>query len=357
MQTAYTKTILQNNMYQNPVLMKLLYYGTLAPSTHNAQMWKVKILSENEFAIILDNDRTLKFVDYDNREAFISIGAFLANIIRGAETSELDIHYAVYDEIQPDNSVVYVSFEKTADEISSESAKNFEKLLLKRKTSKEKFSNKKISKQEINEIIKGYEDSIVYFPRGSTAFNYIRENTVKAYEVQGRNADKREELSEWFRFSDKETSLKKDGLSAEMLGMGAFKKFFYYQLYNKEKIKDIKFLDEELKLIKAQADTAQGFLLITVDGNSVKENIYAGIVLENIWLNAADKDIKIQPLSPILEEEPFKNNISSDLKINREVKMILRAGYSSNNKKVKKVRRSVEDILVNTENQIIEEDK
>ena len=120
-----------------------------------------------------------------------------------------------------------------------------------------------------------------------------------------------------------------------MLGMSPLKKFFYYNFYNREKVRNIKFLNEELKLIKTQTDTADGFLLVIAKDNSVKENIRAGIILENIWLNAADADIKIQPLSQILEEEP--------------VKMILRTGYSANNKIVKKVRRNIKDILDNTE--------
>ena len=111
MQITCAETFSQNHILkQNPVLEKLLYYGTLAPSSHNAQMWKVRILSENEFLIIFDKKRSLKFIDSDNRESLISIGAFLANVIRGAKTMELELQYTVYDQIKPDNSVVYISF-------------------------------------------------------------------------------------------------------------------------------------------------------------------------------------------------------------------------------------------------------
>ena len=357
MQVTCTKNFSQNSfLKQNPVLEKLLYYGTLAPSSHNAQMWKVRILSENEFLIILDKERSLNFVDPDDRESLISIGAFLANIINGAETMGIDLRYYIFDEIKSDNSVVHVSLSETETTIIPNSAQKFENLLLKRKTSKEKFSKKQIPVQEIDEITKEYENNILYFPKGTLPYEYIRENTIKAYGVQGKNQDKRDELSEWFRFSDKETEMKKDGFSAEMLGMNPFKKFFFYKLYNRDKVKNIKFLDSELKLIETQVNSADGFLLVIAKDNSVKENIRAGIVLENIWLNAADRNVKIQPLSQILEENPFKSNISSDLNIDGEVKMILRTGYSSNNKIVKKVRRNIADILDNSEIQNTEEE-
>ena len=358
MQITCAKDFSQDEfLKQNPVLQKLLYYGTLAPSTHNAQMWKIRILSDNEFLIILDKERNLNYVDPDSRESLISIGAFLANIIKGSETLGLNLQYNIYNEAAPDNSVVYVSFSEIETEFFSEPLKKFENLLLKRKTSKEKFSNKKIPVQEINKIIAEYGDSVIYLPKDSASYEYIRENTIRAYETQGRNQDKRNELSEWFRFSDEETEAKKDGLSAEMLGMSPLKKFFYYNFYNREKVKNIKFLNEELKLIKTQVNTANGFLLVIAKDNSIKENIRAGIVLENIWLNAADADVKIQPLSQILEEEPYKNNISNDLNINGEVKMILRTGYSPNNKIVKKVRRNIKDILDNTEISSTREEK
>ena len=358
MQITYAKNNSQSDILkQNPVMEKLLCYGTLAPSTHNAQMWKIKLLSENEFLIIFDSERSLKYVDPDNRESLISIGAFLANIIKGADIMGIDLQYTVYDEIRSDNSVVYVSFTGTETELFTESIKKFEDILSRRRAAKEKFSNKKIPAQEIYEITSGYENDILYFPKSSISYEYIRENTVKAYEIQGKNTDKRNELSEWFRFSDKETEMKKDGLSAEMLGMSTLKKFFFHNFYNREKMRDIKSLSSEMKLIKTQVNSADGFLLIIAKDDSVKENIRAGIVLESIWLNAAEKNIKIQPLSQMLEEEPFRNNISNDLNINGEVKMILRTGYSSNNKKIKKVRRSVEDILDNTEIKNTEEEK
>ena len=111
MQITCAKAFSQDEfLKQNPVLEKLLYYGTLAPSSHNAQMWKVRILSDNEFLIILDKERNLNYVDPDSRESLISIGSFLANIIRGSEILGLNLQYNIYNETAPDNSVVYVSF-------------------------------------------------------------------------------------------------------------------------------------------------------------------------------------------------------------------------------------------------------
>ena len=106
------------------------------------------------------------------------------------------------------------------------------------------------------------------------------------------------------------------------------------------------FLKTEMKKITEQANSADGFLIIFGEKNSIKSNVNTGIILEEIWLNAAKENVKIQPLSQLLEEEPFKSEISDKLGVDGEVKMILRTGYSANNKKIKKNRKCVEDIII-----------
>ncbi len=331
---------------ESRTLDKLLYFGTLAPSSHNAQMWKIKIVSENEFFIIFDKEKNLNLVDPDYRESEISIGAFLKNVIDGAKVLGVDMEYMVFDEIQSDDSIIHVTFKEKGTNSSKIEIKNFEELLLKRKTSKEKFLEKEVNQEVIKKIINNNGENVKYFAKGTPEFEYIRENTIKAYKLQGLDLNKRKELSNFFRFSDKEVSEKKDGFSAEMLGMDQMKKFFYYKFFNKEKVEDLNFLKEEMKIITEQTNSADGFLIIFGEKNSMKSNVSAGIILEEIWLNAARENIKIQPLSQMLEEKPFKSEISNKLGINGEVKMVLRTGYSGNNKMIKKNRKCVEDIVI-----------
>lgn len=218
---------------ESRTLDKLLYFGTLAPSSHNAQMWKIKIVSENEFFIIFDKEKNLNLVNPDYRESEISIGAFLKNVIDGAKVLGVDMEYMVFDEIQSDDSIIHVTFKEKGTNSSKIEIKNFEELLLKRKTSKEKFLDKEVKQEVIKKIINNNGENVKYFAKGTLEFEYIRENTIKAYKLQGLDLDKRKELSNFFRFSDKEVSEKKDGFSAEMLGMDQMKKFFYYKFFNK----------------------------------------------------------------------------------------------------------------------------
>lgn len=58
-------------------LKEALYYASLAPSSHNAQMWKLYYSpSRSTLTLVLDKTRSLAQVDPENRESYISLGAY-----------------------------------------------------------------------------------------------------------------------------------------------------------------------------------------------------------------------------------------------------------------------------------------
>jgi hypothetical protein len=65
-------------------ITKIINYGSLAPSTHNAQMWRVKIIAEDKIQVLLDPHHILPQVDPQNRESLISLGAFIENMVEAA---------------------------------------------------------------------------------------------------------------------------------------------------------------------------------------------------------------------------------------------------------------------------------
>ncbi len=51
----------------------LLRYAVLAPSSHNTQPWKFRIIG-NQIDVFIDEERWLKVADDDQRELHISVG-------------------------------------------------------------------------------------------------------------------------------------------------------------------------------------------------------------------------------------------------------------------------------------------
>ncbi len=82
---------MKNKMNISAELQDIIRMGTLAPSSHNAQMWKIKIIDENEVLVLWDKNRKLESSDPQNREALISIGAFIENFVEGAKKYNYEV--------------------------------------------------------------------------------------------------------------------------------------------------------------------------------------------------------------------------------------------------------------------------
>lgn len=91
-----------------------LALASLAPSSHNTQPWKVRVMSEREVLVLLDEKRLLPAVDPERREALVSIGAFLENLVRGAESQGLAAKVEITADGPSGTGSARVSFEPAA---------------------------------------------------------------------------------------------------------------------------------------------------------------------------------------------------------------------------------------------------
>ena len=84
---------------------EIIRLASLAPSSHNAQMWKLKVINEKEFLVIWDDSRKLPASDPSNREAMISIGAFIENFVEASKRYNIDTQVEIFDKLDSENSV------------------------------------------------------------------------------------------------------------------------------------------------------------------------------------------------------------------------------------------------------------
>lgn len=66
----------------------LLKYAILAPSTHNTQPWLFRI-KENSLELLLNEKRVLGCSDPTGRQALISLGCALKNLVLAAQSFHL----------------------------------------------------------------------------------------------------------------------------------------------------------------------------------------------------------------------------------------------------------------------------
>ena len=127
------------------------------------------------------------------------------------------------------------------------------------------------------------------------------------------------------RFSDEEALEKKDGITAEMIGLRGLVKSIYYSTTNHESAKEDKFANQGNTTAKNQLNNCTAFFVIT--GNNTPEDLVkVGRTTQSIWLECTKNNIALQPMSALLEISEYSKETQVKLNSKAPVQMILRAG-------------------------------
>ena len=313
----------KNKMNISLELQDIIRMGTLAPSSHNAQMWKLKIVNENEILVLWDKNRKLEASDLQNREALISIGAFIENFVEGAKKYNYEVEVKAFDSFGEDNSVAKLILSKKIFTNTENIIKNIEE----RHSVKTFFLKDKLKNKDLFEILDINKNNIVYYDLETEKGKYLKESVYESFKKEAVDKGVQDELAKWVRVSDKEAKEKKDGMRAEMMGMNGLKKYLYYAFLTEKTFKSNLFINSGIKVAKKQSENCAGYLVVTSKSNSITDLIDTGRTLEKILLKANELKIAVHPMSSILHMEPWKNEINEKLGLSESVEMVLRVGY------------------------------
>lgn len=314
----------------DPVWKEIIYYGSLAPNSHNAQMWKIKILSDQSFILALDSAHLLPEVDPENREAFISLGAFIENVITISPKYYFQAEVEIIAETNRDEEVALVTFAKNKDEESKQITLHQEELIKTRHTMRKPYNKEELSAQDLSalkSIFSSTGSHFYYFPLSSAEGTYIADVIVTSMAKQVASDEKQREFAYYTRFSNKEAQELKDGITPEMMGLSGIKKWFVSTFFDQDTVMSDSFRQQTVDTTKKQAFNCAGFFLICSDDETVESLVNTGRLLQRFWLTATAKKIAVHPMSSVLEESPWKEMISAELGINENIQMVLRVGY------------------------------
>lgn len=324
-----------NNLEVND-MNEIIKYGSLAPSSHNAQMWLVKIIGKNKIKIFPNYDRILPFVDPDNRETWISIGAFVENCVLAAQ----DLGYK--SNVITNDSEVIIDFQQNSNIANSNQNIN---LIKRRLTIRDPYLKRKINNEIINKLSK-LSENVLYLPIEDEKSQKIIKYSLAAYSLQMKDTSKLEELAQWMTFSYKEEKERKDGLTPKTLGIRGFKHFLFNLFMSKKSVTEKTFIKSSIASAEKQLHACSGYILITSNDSKSSDLVESGRLLERVWLECANNEIAVHPMSQVLEEQEYYELLKKSLKIEDEIQMVLRIG------KVKKYpvrigkRLDIEDIII-----------
>ncbi len=302
-------------------LVEVLYYASLAPSGHNAQPWYVKVVDENTWIIGSDPLRRLPAVDPNNREALLSIGTFVENLSLAAGAKGYETNMEVLAASPSDEEVLRVSLQK-----ANPTGYPLNRLLT-RRTTRGGHRVTELRSDDVKSLSEPLEGRLFYFPRGSDHSNCIAEGTVEAFRAQTYRDEAQSELAEWIRFSNRDARQHRDGLTTESMEIGGLAGWYVRNFMDKTNVMKKSFREQGIKGTAKIAHEGGGWFVITSKGNSVADLVETGRVVERMWLTARERMIAIHPMTQMLEEKEWLDEIASEHDPGMIPQFILRVGY------------------------------
>ncbi len=324
----------QNNLL-NKDHLQILRYASLAPSGHNTQPWEVEIKEPNRWIIKSNPDRWLPAVDPENREGTLSLGPFIENMVLAAGSFGYKTELNYLAKSLKEEKVVEVVLIK--DSRIDYPLNKIET----RRTVRSNHLKKTITNSDLKFLFGNDGTNFYFFASDSPQGKFLSEGTLEANKTQAYRDAAQSELSDWIRWSNSDAEKFRNGLTPASMEMSGFASLYVRMFYNKEKVMTNNFREKGIEIVKEQVNNCGGWIVITSNGNDVKNLVETGRKFQGMALNTKDKMIAIHPMTQLLEEG-FRDNIQSELGLSDPVQFILRTSYIEEYPKPVSLRRPVE---------------
>jgi len=337
--SSYNRSNMESIDGDKSELYHLLYYASLAPSSHNSQPWRAEVYGEDSILIFADKSRKLPVVDPTSRELYISVGAFIENLSLAASYFGYETEIKVHN-LSDINDAPVASIALTkSNEKREENILNDIKL---RTTLRIPFDTISIKEADWMTLVDVDPSNIYYFSAESKKGNYIKQKELQSYTQQAKNKNAQDELASWIRFSNKDVKEKQDGLTTSGMGIKGIGGFMVRNFFNPEYSKKESFVNQGIDKTKLQVENCGGWIVITQPSENIESWINTGRLYQAMHLKCRKMNIGFHPMNQIIEEIGFENEANTLFGIGERIAFIARIGYIDKYPEPVSVRRPVE---------------
>jgi hypothetical protein len=297
----------------------MLDLAALAPSSHNVQPWLIRYHDARHWVLESDPRRRLPVVDPEGREMWRSLGAFLENLDVAARNRGLLMHIRCEGLLQEGRVLIDLR-EAAVQPVMSDS------VLRARRTVRKGLLNVPLTEAHAAEMLEGLS-GVRYIPAGSAEASRITDAVIASTEQQNANMEAMRELSEWVHWSNRQASLRMDGLTPASMDITGISGLVVRTFFSKETVTSPSFAEKGKAIAREQARQGSGWILLSGDASgSPGEMIDAGRRFERIALRACRLGIGVHPMSQPLEEQPWSRELPAALDTDA-LHFLLRVGY------------------------------
>jgi hypothetical protein len=316
---------------------KIGEYARQAPSPHNTQPARLKIIDDTHAQLVFVPSRGLYVADPDGKFTFTALGVFaeICKIAAAGQGYKLTYKYRLeplYPKGDHEKPQVIADLELVKDAgVQDLDAQ----LILERRTSRLPYDRRTIDPKAVAELQQEAETwgHKLFVRDDPEAIRWIIELNQDSLFNDLEDAGVREELKKWLRYSKREAHQKLDGLSAEAMQLpGWLMKSFFYQ-HRFWTLPGVKQLTHWVygRTMRGIANIAwiQGPFVTTED------KLNTGHLLIRLWLIMTKHHVYLQPYGSIITNDKSRASMLKKLNILGEaggkqmVWLLMRLGYSN----------------------------
>lgn len=329
----------------------LLETAVHAPSPHNVQPWRVKIINQTEAELYIDSNRTLPKEDITGSFIVLTMGMFIEALRILAERKSFRLDYELFHdpdwfapaiiETKEHRLIPFARLRLAEDEIVEN--KFDENLFMKRRTSRLNLLDRKVPGEtvsNIEQIAADWNQKFSVITDTKKIERLMDWNTEAVFEDLN-STDYHDEIVEWFRYSDKQSRAHLDGLDYRCMNTSPLifwmsAKMSWLMRVPVSKQIMAKIYRSQLGRIPTIGIIAGGFW-------KPADAIEAGKFLMRFWLETAAENLYIHPYGNLVTNKKVAESVENFLGVS-DIWLIFKIGYSD--EPPKSYRLPVEKILV-----------
>jgi nitroreductase len=311
-----------------------------APSSHNSQPWRVAVHGADRVTVRADLGRRLPAVDPDDRELWISVGAFLETLVAGARA--LGVRAEVEPAAPEDAAAASVRLAPGGAPDPS-----LERAIRIRRTLRKDLATRALTADDRAALsaAAGPGVALQLLGRGAREAEWLTGSALAAFEAQTWRDPAQEELGRWIRFSHAEEERRGDGLTPDGMELGGLAAFWMRTFMDRSDVETRRFRQAGIDGARAQLAEGAGFLVLSTPADDRQGRLEAGRAFARLGLEAVRRGIGLHPMSQMLEEPAWRAELPGALRVAGVPQFVIRLGYRSYPGTTPSPRRTVKELV------------
>lgn len=310
---------------------EILDYGLWAPSPHNVQPWKVKLLSPTKAQLYYEPSRLLPVEDPTNRFLLCGFGIFIETLNIAAKAKGFEIQ-SEFETLHLDPSAkTPTAFGWLELKPTTESDALKPELIKKRRTSRFPYTKQTLPREVMDELIAEATkfDSSFTFSTDPKIVDWVIHLNKDTMFDDMKIQDTRDEIGHWTRYSLSQAQKTKDGLWAYCMNIASPLLWLFFKAHQILELPIIFSIIQRYYLYLTFAPTV-GWLQSPFQ--TPENHLKAGRMLARLWLIMTKHNVYMHPFGSIITNHESHARLRAKFDLDETEKtiwLIMRLGYSA----------------------------